>query len=362
MLGISHLLISGTASSLLLGSADPVIIAVGAIAGLLPDVDVSTSPAGKVFPWISGYFQETMPHRSMTHSIVASAVIAIAKRSVGIASYGTAIFIPQFIPIASALTIGYTFGWFADCFTRGGVEMFWPSPVRCVCPGNRNLRLKTGSNAEYFVLCILVAISLSAFSINSKGGILTQFNRLIASTSGVQGVYNSSGSTHKIVVNIKGVRAGDRSKVDGQFQIIQPNGTGFIVLEPKTNKLYKAATDPDSQIIIEQITADVGKAAITTIESVFVEDQVVGEAIAKRCCKQFGKFNRTNTNVFISGDLSVEDFDTSVLPRDPYQFKFIDASLSNIKLEAAPLKTVIKFLGDEFASGSLQVRSIVSSQ
>ncbi|WP_027401573.1 metal-dependent hydrolase [Aphanizomenon flos-aquae] len=347
MLGISHLLISGTASSLLLQTADPVLIAVGAIGGLLPDVDVSTSPAGKVFPWISGYFQETMPHRSMTHSIVASAVIAIA-------SYGTAVFIPQFIPIASALTIGYTFGWFADCFTRGGVEMFWPSSVRCVCPGNRNLRLKTGSNAEYFVLCILVAIALSAFSINSKGGILTQFNRLIASTSGVQGVYNSSGSTHKIVANIKGVRAGDRSKVDGQFQIIQPNGTGFIVLEPKTNKLYKAATDPDSQIVIEQITADISTPAITTIESVFVEDQVIGEAISK--------FNRTNTNVFISGDLSVEDFDTSVLPRDPYQFKFIDASPSNIKLEAAPLKTVMKFLGDEFASGSLQIRSIVSSQ
>jgi inner membrane protein len=347
MLGISHLLISGTAASLLLQTADPVLIVVGAIGGLLPDVDVSTSPAGRLFPWISGYFQETMPHRSMTHSIVASAVIAIA-------SYGTAIFIPKLIPIASALTIGYTFGWFADCFTRGGVEMFWPSPVRCVCPGNRNLRLKTGSNAEYFILCILVAIALSAFSINSKGGILTQFNRLIASTSGVQGVYNSSGSTHKIVANIKGVRAGDRSKVDGQFQIIQPNGTGFIVLEPKTNKLYKAATEPDSQIVIEQITADVSTPAITTIESVFVEDQVIGEALSK--------FNRTNTNVFVSGDLVVEDFDTSILPRDPYQFKFIDASPSSIKLEAAPLKVVMKFLGDEFASGSLQVRSIVSSQ
>jgi inner membrane protein len=347
MLGISHLLISGTAASLLLQTADPVLIAVGAIGGLLPDVDVSTSPAGRLFPWISGYFQETMPHRSMTHSIVASAVIAIA-------SYGTAIFIPKLIPIASALTIGYTFGWFADCFTRGGVEMFWPSPVRCVCPGNRNLRLKTGSNAEYFILCILVAIALSAFSINSKGGILTQFNRLIASTSGVQGVYNSSGSTHKIVANIKGVRAGDQSKVDGQFQIIQPNGTGFIVLEPKTNKLYKAATEPDSQIVIEQITADVSTPAITTIESVFVEDQVIGEALSK--------FNRTNTNVFVSGDLVVEDFDTSILPRDPYQFKFIDASPSSIKLEAAPLKVVMKFLGDEFASGSLQVRSIVSSQ
>lgn len=58
----------------------------------------------------------------------------------------------------------------------------------------------------------------------------------------------------------------------------------------------------------------------------------------------------------------MEDFDTSILPRDPYQFKLIEASPSNIKLEAAPLKTVMKLLGYEFASGSLQIRSIVSSQ
>jgi inner membrane protein len=346
MMGITHLLISGTAASLLLGSADPTIIVVGAMGGLLPDIDISISPAGRLFPLISAYFESTMPHRSCTHSIFASLVV-------GVASFAIAIFIPKLLPIASALTIGYTFGWFADCFTISGIEIFWPYPLRCVCPSNKNLRLRTGSNTEYYILCVFVAIALAVFSINSRGGVLTQFNRLIASTSGVQGVYNKSGATHRIITNIKGVKAGDRSKVDGQFIIIQPNGTGFIVLEPSTNKIYKAATDPDSQIVIEQITADVSTPAITTIESVFVEDQAIGEAIAK--------FNRTNTNVFVSGDLSVEDFDTSVLPRDPYQFKFIDASPSSIKLEAAPLKVVMKLLGDEFASGSLQVRSITSS-
>ncbi|BAZ33621.1 hypothetical protein NIES4074_61350 (plasmid) [Cylindrospermum sp. NIES-4074] len=347
MLGVSHLLISGTAASLLLGSADPVIIAVGAIGGLLPDIDISTSPAGRMFPWISGYFESRMPHRSCTHSLVASAAVAIA-------SYGMALFLPKLLPIASALTVGYTAGWFADCFTRGGVEMFWPSPIRCVCPGNRNLRLKTGSNAEYFILCILVAVALSIFSVNSRGGILTQFNRLIASTSGVQHVYNESGSTHRIVANIKGVRAGDRSRVNSQFYIIQTQGTGFIVLEPSTNKLYKAGTDPDSQIIIEEITADVGKAAITTIESIFLEDQPIGEAIRK--------FNRAGAAVFVSGQLSVDDFDTSTIPRDPYQFPSITATPSTINLEAAPLQVINKFLGGEFASGQLQIKSIVSSQ
>jgi inner membrane protein len=347
MLGLSHLLISGTAASLLLETADPVVIVVGAMGGLLPDIDISTSPAGRLFPWVSGYFEDTMPHRSMTHSIVASAVVAIA-------SYGIAIFFPQFIPIASALTIGYTFGWFADCFTKGGAEMFWPNSVRCVCPGNRNFRLKTGSNAEYVVLVALIATALVVFSINSQGGVLTQFNRLIGSPSGVQSVYNSSGATHRIITNIKGVRGADRVKVDGQFIIIQPNGTGFIVLEPSTNKIYKAATDPDSQIVIEQITADVGKPAITTLETIVLEDDVIGEMISK--------FNRSGAMVFLSGELSVDDFDTTTFIRDPFQFKFITASPSTIKLDAAPLNTVIKLLGDEFASGSLEVRSIISSQ
>jgi len=80
--------------------------------------------------------------------------------------------------------------------------MFYPSPVRCVCPGNRKFRLRTGSNAEYGILALLVALAFLAFNVNSSGGILTQFNRLIASPSGVEHLYNESGSTHLITAHI----------------------------------------------------------------------------------------------------------------------------------------------------------------
>ncbi|AFZ27225.1 putative membrane-bound metal-dependent hydrolase [Cylindrospermum stagnale PCC 7417] len=346
MLGISHLLISGTSASLLLGTADPAVIAVGAIAGLLPDVDVSTSPAGRVLPWVSGYLEERMPHRSCTHSLASSAALACA-------SYIVVFFFPQFVTFAHALNVGYFFGWFADCFTRGGVEMFWPSPIRCVCPGNRNLRLRTGSNAEYFVLVILVAIALSAFSVNSSGGIFTNFNRLIASPSGVTHIYNESGSAHKIVANITGVRVSDRAKIQGKYLLIQQQGTGFIVLEESTGKLYKAGNDPDSQIITEFITADVGAAAITNIEAITLNDEPVGATLAK--------FNRAGAMVFVSGQIFVDDFDTSAVQLDPYQFPYIKAAPSTITLEAAPLVIVQRLVGEEFASGNLQVRSITSS-
>lgn len=345
MLGISHLLISGTATSLLLGTASPTIIAAGAIAGLLPDIDVSTSPAGRVLPWVSSYFEQRMPHRSCTHSLVASAVVA----TVG---YGFALFNPSFINLVHALTIGYTFGWFADCFTRGGVEMFWPSPVRCVCPGNRNLRLRTGSNAEYFVLVVLMAISLATFNINNSGGVLTQFNRLIASPSGVQHIYNESGSTHLIKANIKGVRTSDRSKVNGQYLIIQAQGTGFLV-QADDGRIYKAGIEPDAQIYLEEIRANVDKPAITNIEAISIEDEPIGIAL--------DKFNRAGAMVFVSGQLSVDSLEDVRLPRDPYQFPFIRTTSTTVTLEAAPLSIVTKTLGEEFATGQLQMRIINSS-
>ena len=51
MMTLTHLAISGLMTSLMVGTADPLVVSVGAIAGLLPDVDISKSPAGRVlFP------------------------------------------------------------------------------------------------------------------------------------------------------------------------------------------------------------------------------------------------------------------------------------------------------------------------
>ncbi|MDV2997627.1 MAG: hypothetical protein N4J56_007332 [Chroococcidiopsis sp. SAG 2025] len=349
MLGVSHLLISGTATSLILGTADPSVLLVGAIAGLLPDVDISTSPAGRVLPWVSTYFERRFPHRSCTHSLLATGVVAIAGYSLSL------VLGEKVLPYTTALSIGYFFGWFADVFTRGGVEMFYPSPVRCVCPGNRKFRLRTGSNAEYGLLALLVAIAFLAFNINSSGGILTQFNRLIASPSGVEHLYNESGSTHLITAHIKGVQISDRSKVLGDYLIVEAHGQGFIV-SSSTGQIYKAGTEPDAQIFTEKITADIGTPAITNVESVVLDEEELGEKL--------NPFNRTTgAMVFVTGQLTVDDPESIRIIQDPRQFSTIRASgAGNITLEAAPLATVQQVLGDQFATGQLQIRSINVSQ
>jgi len=54
--------------------------------------------------------------------------------------------------------------------------------------------------------------------------------------------------------------------VTGQFLIIQSLGTGFLV-QADDGRIYKASSEPDAQIFLEEITADVGKSAITNIEA-----------------------------------------------------------------------------------------------
>ncbi|MDF5723702.1 MAG: metal-dependent hydrolase [Rhizonema sp. PD37] len=344
MMGWTHIVVSATATSLILGTANPAIVTLGAVSGLLPDVDISTSAAGRVLPWVSHWLERRFPHRSCTHSLFASGVIATVAYGTVLLSGG------QFWQIAHAINIGYIFGWFIDTFTKSGVEIFWPSPVRCVCPGNRKFRLGSGSSAEYGLLIIVIALAIASFNINANGGLMTHFNRLIGSPTGVTEIYNKFGSTHLITAHIEGVRNINREPVSLDFTIIEARGQDFIV-QSADGKIYKTGLDSSAQIIAEHITADVKKLAITNIEPLNLDDDPLGPTLLK-------KFNRPGAMVFITGQISIDDPEGVRYIAEPYQFPFIKLSASSLTLEVAPLSTVLTYFREQYATGQLQMRVI----
>ena len=331
-----------TAVSLGLQTDDPTLLYIGAIASLLPDIDTPISTAGRAFPGISHWLQGRFSHRSFTHSFVASFVLAIA-------TYPTAVLENVPLSLIHAINIGYFAGWFADIFTSSGVEMFYPSRVRWALPSNRNLRLCTGSQAEYRLLVVLVAIALFSFHISANGGILIQFNRLIGSISGVEQLYNKLGATHLIAAQIKGVRALDYTPVTGDFWIIQAHGQGFIV-QSSEGKIYKTGTEPDNQIIAQHITAEPGPAAISSVELLSLQE----EELASR----LERFNRAGALVFVSGKILVDDPQELKLFSDPLQFPYFRPTAANMVLETAPLVAVQQTFGEQYVTGELSVRSI----
>jgi inner membrane protein len=339
MMTITHLLVGSMATAAILTASQPEILLVGAIASLLPDIDISTSAIGRILFPISSFLEKRFAHRSATHSVLASGII-------GAVSYGLWLQFPV-IPInfIHALNIGYFAGWFLDVFTKSGVQMFYPSPEKWVCPYNKELRFSTASPQEYWLLVILAATAIWLFQVTDNGGLIKEFNKLIAAPSGVTELYNESGGDHLIYANIQGVYALDRSPIKDKFEIVGVSGNDFIV--EKDSQLFKAGNDPDSTIITQRITGEVGPTSITDTESIsFNEDDPT----------PLVKFR--SKRAYVTGRIQVDDPESIKVLANPKEYQSISINGSTVNFSHAPIDQVINLLNDQLLIGNLSIKVI----
>ena len=77
MMAIAHASIAAAGTSLVLGTANPLILGLSVIGSQLPDIDTTTSTVGKICYPINSWIEDRFPHRSITHSLLATASIAV---------------------------------------------------------------------------------------------------------------------------------------------------------------------------------------------------------------------------------------------------------------------------------------------
>lgn len=71
MMSRTHIALAVAATSLILGTADPVVLSLSAIASQFPDVDTTKSFSGRILFPLSSYLEKRFAHRSITHSFLA---------------------------------------------------------------------------------------------------------------------------------------------------------------------------------------------------------------------------------------------------------------------------------------------------
>ena len=352
MMTLTHLAISGLMTSLIVGTADPMIVSVGAIAGLLPDVDISKSPAGRILFFLSSFLEKRFPHRSCTHSILAS--IAVAAVVYGLA-YGAVIS----WRLAHAIEIGYTAGYLVDAITKSGIQLFFPATLRCVVPGNRNLRLSTGSNWEYTILVLVVAMLLLVLNINTNGGMGTSLNEILATPRGVQELMNQKGNTHQIVVHIDGVRTFDRARIQNDFVVVEQRDANTFTIHPlsKPDELYQVSNRPDMghQIVSERITGKVGRRVTTKIESVTWVD----EEILPRLEKTIDRY--PDAQMYLTGSIEVDDPEQISILAKPQQLATVTKQGRKLEFNSCPLTVALNLLWEQWGSGQVRIRVIVEN-
>ena len=77
MMSTTHVAFSVSLTSIVLGTANPGILGVSAIASLLPDIDTSKSFIGRLFFPLSRWIETRTVHRGITHSFFATGMITL---------------------------------------------------------------------------------------------------------------------------------------------------------------------------------------------------------------------------------------------------------------------------------------------
>ena len=82
-MSLTHALIAAAGVCLILSTADPLVLGLAILGSQLPDLDTSTSLIGQVCFPVSHWIEERFPHRSITHSLLATVAIALISLPIG---------------------------------------------------------------------------------------------------------------------------------------------------------------------------------------------------------------------------------------------------------------------------------------
>lgn len=257
MMAITHLVLGTSVASLAIGTADPVTLAIAAIATQIPDLDTTESIAGRICWPLAKWIEGRSVHRGVTHSAVAT--LAIAATLAGPAAVGA---IPW--PWVFAAALGHTSACLSDAATLTGVRYFWPSALWCVIPGNPRLRLRTGSPKELWILAIAMIALIVGINVATGGGIVATISEVVIRTPATVVRMAQDNPNKRILVKL--TPKGGGAAIEGEFVgsigakdlVIKANGElAEFKQESIADVVGKVgqATGPEEEQEIEEIAA-----------------------------------------------------------------------------------------------------------
>ncbi|NEQ54274.1 MAG: metal-dependent hydrolase [Leptolyngbya sp. SIO3F4] len=333
MMAITHACIATAGVSLLLGTADPLPLALAVLGSQLPDVDTTTSVIGQIAFPISSWIEDHYPHRSVTHSLIATGFLTAIALGIGLV-------LGEIKPLL-ALPLGHLLGCFADCFTRQGVQLFWPMPVWCISVANPKRRLRTGGPGEYWVLATAVGLLVASLWLAGAGGVQTQVNQGLGLRDGAIATYNQNAATNEVYAEVTGVWADDRTRADGRYLILDAMGNEFVVTDGQG--VYQTG----KQLLVEKLTTATGAAMTRTPQTLTLNDEDVVSRL------QVLRMANPSARIYLSGSITVdfpEDVRPTVLPR---QLPAVTVVGESVELQYCDLDVAIAQLNTKGTTGMI---------
>ena len=336
MMALTHGIIAAAGTTFFLGDGSPLILGLAVLGSQLPDLDTSTSLIGQIFFPVSRWIEKRYPHRSLTHSFLAT--IAIAVCSLPLWQLGWKYWAA--LPLAHLITC------LADTFTKQGVQLFFPQPVWCVCGSNPNRRLTTGGTGEYWVLAGAIALLVIGLNISNTGGLELKVTQMLGLKEGTQRVYNTNAGNNHVYIQVEGARASDRTPINKRFFVLGQSGANYVVMDQEG--IYKTG----EQVIATKTSIQIGQSASTTTQQLSFDDESPLEVLQQL------QQQHPNSLIVLSGQLKV-DMPEDIKPiNDVNKFTTAKLSTDTLTFEYHPINQAINNLKDQYVRGSVTAKVI----
>lgn len=257
MLSLTHATFSAMTVALTLCTADMRLIGLGALAGLLPDVDTPNSWPGRLLFPISAVVSR-WGHRQITHSLMGTAIAWVC--------FSPLLWLGSNWYWAAA--IGYLSGWLLDAASKTGVPIFYPSLKRLVFPLDPEFRLKTGSTTERLLLALLALILVLLVHVNVSGGAIASFSNWLGSSSGAVDAYHRSANQREVYALVTGFHRLTQEPVQQRMQVIGTASETDLLVRDREGHLYQAGTSAAAHIRTSRVQVELGRSIRVQVQPV----------------------------------------------------------------------------------------------
>ncbi len=194
-----------------------------AVASLLPDIDLPPARIGRLFWFVSVPLERRFGHRTLTHSAVM--LLAVAALAAPLWFLNPLYF--------WAVVGGYWSHLWLDMLNVRGIDLFWPSPVRLVTPGNRHWRFQVGGRGEMILLAGLIGLTVALYPL-SHLGFRDGLQALLKNFDIAREQYQRVAGTHWYDLELTATDHLTLQPVQGRFPVVGVWQNGLIVAQDGT--------------------------------------------------------------------------------------------------------------------------------
>lgn len=188
-------------------------------AALIPDLDARQSYVGRLIPLVSSWLGNRFGHRTLTHSLMAQAVVLSAAWFI----------LPQGYFIA--LAAGWLSHSLADMMTLSGVCWFWPSLSRCVLPGNPRYRMEVMGLGELWFLIVMAVFGLLMMPLAQRAeGTTGLIRSAIGNIESARIDFDADKGRFAFMLTVRGRDNRSYADISGRYTVIGPwRENGFVI-------------------------------------------------------------------------------------------------------------------------------------